>query len=214
MSGAIAADGPVLLRIGATTIPASEAAGLLPAIEAANARSRIPGLPDTLNPDAIDPGKAAAFVASLPGQPAETLARIAGHELSLAQDRLGLIAAAPTRAADFAVPFTLVVDDIRGRHVLAHTTVAADAGLARTRAAEGHAALAEAEEVTRRAEAGRNSDEVGAALRRRAAVAVAWHVNAAAWASAAPGDSVAQDSLAAARDAARRYRRPSGDKDG
>lgn len=209
----MAAGEPILLRIGATTLPASPGVALAPAIEAANARNRIEGVPDALNPGIIDAGKAAGFVASLPNQPAETLARMTGHELSLNQGGLGLLAAAPTLAADFTAPFNLVIDDIQGRHILAHTTVSPNPGLARTHAAEARKALATAEKDVRQAEARQVSDEINATRGRRGAIASAWHIGARAWA-AASSDAEAQSNLAAARTAARAYVRPSGDVDG
>lgn len=205
----MAAPEPVLLRVGQQTVPGAPGPGLAAAIEAANQAARIPGLADTLNPGIIDPDKAARFVAALPKQPAATLARIAGHELALGAGGLGVGAAAPTRADAFGT-FELVVDDVQGRNVLAHTSVAPDPALARSRAAEAKAALQEAEAAVTRAERANAGDEIGHTRRRRAAAAGAWRLNAAAWAKGAPGDAAAQEALAASQKAARAYAMPSG----
>jgi hypothetical protein len=201
----------ILLRVGQQTVPLANPAALGPAIEAQNASARIPNLPDTLNPGMIDPAKASAFAAGLPRQGADTLARLQGHELLINGHDLGIGAAEPTRAEAFAEPFTLVIEDVQGRNVIAHTSVPADPALAKSRATEAEARLRDAEKAVQQAQAARTGGTaLGGALRRRAAVAFAWRLNAQAWKKAAPNDPAAATALDAAQKAARDYMRPSG----
>jgi hypothetical protein len=208
------------LRVGGDTIPARglpprvNAAELAARIEEANQRRRLAGLPDELNPDIVDPAKAAAFASGLAAQPDETLGRLAGRELALTWEDLGLLSASPTRVADFAAPFRLVIDEVKGPRVWAHTTVTADPARARAGARAAEAALSKAHRVVTkldRPSAAASGDDVAAARLRRSAILRAWLVNARAWLAGAPEDPKAKAALAAAEALVDDYVMPRGD---
>ena len=212
----MAASTEATLSLGRSVIPLSRAVADTPAaVEAFNARRRIEGLPDTLNPALIDPAKARNFVAGLASQPQEVQQKIAGADLYLAWVPLALSAAAPTRAEAYAAPFTLVVDEVRSGHVLAHTTVAPDPALAQSRAQEAQAVLKQAEAAAAAVEKERTPADgaLGTARMRRSAVADAWRLNAGAWVASAPADPAAKAALAAAEKAAKAYAMPAGIQD-
>jgi hypothetical protein len=203
----------ISLRIGEQVVPLSTPAArdLREAIEAANHRNRVEGLPDTLNPSIIDADKAARFVAALPAQPAETLERLSGHELAVDWSDLGLGAADPTRADAFSAPFRLIIDDVQGRQVIAHTTVPVDPALAKSRAADAKAAFDAAQADVTAMEAVHPMPTGASSARwRRSQAAFAWRLNAAAWAKSAPQDKQAATSLATAKAAVANYTMPSG----
>lgn len=212
MSVAVAAEtAPILLRIGQQSVAASDSAGLAAAVTAQNDRARIEDLPDTLNPDMIDPAKASAFAAALGQQSPETVRKLRGHTLRVDNQLLGVRATEPTLAEAFAGEFKLAVDDVRGVHVLAHSEVPIDAALAKARSQEAQTRLRQAETDVKTAEAASvGGGAYGETLARRSALAVAWRINALAWAQAAPSDPQAARARSAAEQAARRYRRPSG----
>jgi hypothetical protein len=206
------------LRIGDACVPladsdASVAERIVAPVEAANRATRLQGLDDALNPEVIDSAKVVGFAAGLVGQPPALLARLAGQELWLGWEPLHLSTAAPTRAEAFAAPFALVMDEIQGRTVLAHTDVPIDVALAQSRVVAARAALAAIRAELRGLEAAGAAAPAGAlgqARQRRAAVAGAWRLNARAWAVAAPRDPAARAACAGAERAARRYAMPSG----
>jgi hypothetical protein len=212
LSGGVAAEtSAILLGIGDDVIPASDSAALSSAISAHNGRARIPNVPDALNPGVIDEAKAAAFAAGLGGQSAETLHKLQGHALRIDNQDLGVRATDPTGADAFVGHFSLTVDDVQGRNVLAHSDVPVDASLAKSRAGEAQARLRAAEAEVKKAEAAHEGGaSYGEKLRRRAALATAWRINARAWAKTSPKDREAANAVAAAEKAAQAYRRPSG----
>lgn len=187
-----------LLHIGAQAVPLEPGLAFRAAIDAANRVNRVDGVPDTLNPGIVDADKAAGFVASLSSLPAATAAQLDGHELALDADPLGLSAAAPTRADAFAHA-TVTVDSVQGRHVLARSGVVPDAALARARAGEARAALAQA-----------GSRRSGGVRRRQSLIAGAWYLNAEAWSRASPGDPAAQVEFSDAGAAIKAFAMPSG----
>jgi hypothetical protein len=209
---------PISLRAGQHTLElpvngpvAAEQVAVL--VEAANATARIAGLPDTLNPGVIDPAKATGFATGLFAQQPAVRARLDGKTVWLNWEQLGLSTAAPTRSDAFAAGFDLMVDDVQGDNVLAHTNVPIDTGLAKSRTAEAEHAVAAAHAEVQRLEAAGDSAPAGAlgqARLRRSAAARAWRINARAWASAVPQDAAAQASTAEANRAARQYAMPSG----
>ena len=209
----------LVLRIGAEAVagrgspPRFDVAELTARIAAHNRRRRLPGLADALDPDLVDPAKAAAFVRGLASQSAPTLARLAGHELPLDWEDLALLIASPTAAADFEAPFALVVDEVQGARIWAHTTAAIDPLRARNGASAARAALAEAHDDVVRLE--QDDDASGAAQLaarlRRSAILRSWLLNARAWVAGAPGDRDAAASLAAADALVDSYLVPRGD---
>ncbi len=207
----MATEANVWLTVDDQRIPLQQVGSSLgPAIATHNARARIADVPDTLNPAIIDPAKAERFAAGLSRQAPDTLARMDGHELMLNGQDYGIGAAEPTRPEEFGT-FTLVIDEVQGRNVVAHTTVPADIALARARAKEAEAALRAAEAVVREVEAANVGDEkLSNARRRRAALALAWRTNAGAVAKADPSDATAKSSFDAAQKAAREYMMPAG----
>ena len=209
---------PISLRVGRQTVElpangpvvAERVAGL---VEAANMTAHIAGLPDALNPGLIDAAKATGFAAGLAAQPPAILARLAGKAVWLNWEPLGLSTAAPTRSDAFAAGFDLVVDDVQGDNVLAHTNVPIEGGIAKSRAAEAQHAVAVAQAEVQRLEAAGGSapsGELGQARLRRSAAARAWRINARAWASVAPQDTAAKAATSEADRAARQYAMPSG----
>jgi hypothetical protein len=213
----MAAD-PIGLRAGdeVLRLPASgevRAGQVAALVEAANRTAHIEGLPDALNPDLLDQAKAIRLAAGLAMQPPAILQRLADHDLWLNWERLGLSTVAPTRPEAFAAGFELVIDDIQGRHVLAHTTVPIDPGLAQSRCMEAQRALAAVQTEVQRLEAagaGGSPDVLGLARLRRSAIARTWRIEARAWATARPQDPAAKSASTEAERAAEMYVMPSG----
>jgi|1186.fasta_scaffold318828_1 hypothetical protein len=207
----MATEAHVWLTVGDQKVSLPQAGSSLgSAIAAHNARARIADVPDTLNPAVIDPAKAERFAAGLSRQAPDTLARMDGHELMLNGQDYGIGAAEPTRPEEFGT-FTLVIDEVQGRNLVAHTTVPTDIALARARAKEAEAALRTAEAAVREVEAANvGGEKLSNARRRRAALALAWRTNAGAVAKAVPTDAAAKSSFDAAQKAARDYMMPAG----
>lgn len=211
--------GAVQLCLGGATLPVGPAPhavdemALARMIAAANQRSRIDGLADALNPDIVDPVKALGFARGLAAQAPATLAALAGHELDLDWADLGLLAAAPTRPEAFAAPFDLVIDEVQGRHVLAHTSVPVDPAGARAASRAAARALAAADRIVQHMERPGSpaaGGELADARLRRSAAARAWRLNAAAWAQADGAGRRARHALADAEAAVARYLMPRG----
>ena len=205
MIPAVAARLDFSLRAGRATLPAASSPAELRAFVAkANAERRIDGLPDEMNPSLLDADKVVHLAAGLPGLPAATLARLAGHDLYLDDPGLQVHAAFPSRAESFDAGFALDITEIQGKTVLARVGLPPDLALARERAR--NAALrfgALSDDVTRLEHA--KPVDVGAlrlAKERRLAVARYWRMNARAWAQAAPGEPAAAEAAAAADAAA------------
>lgn len=203
----------VVLRAGDARFRVSDGApGLAAFAKAVNDAHRIAGLPDTLNPAMIDPGKLTALVAALPRLPAATRRRLAGRELFLGAGGLGVGTAEPTRPESFLQPFDLAVDSNSAPAVVARASITPDPALAQGRAGEAQAAALEADALAarqNRARTGPMTEAEGIVLVRRAAAARAWLVNARAWASAGGGPA-AQSSLAAAEKAVKAFGMPAG----
>ena len=209
---ASATEAPAMLRVGSKSVPLSTpAAEVASLVDASNREHRIDGVPDELNPAIIDPVKAAGFVAALPSQPANVLAKLAGHSLWLNWADLGLQATAPTRREAFAAHVELVIDNANLKQVAAHTSIPFDSQLARAKATEAQSALARDEATANLESQGQTTlDARDSTRRRRSALAQAWLNNATVWAKAEPANSVAQSSLAAASKAYQTYGMPRG----
>ncbi len=183
------------LRAGRAFLDATASDAQLAAfIAAANQARQIEGLAEALNPDIIDPDKARHFVAGLARLPAPVLARLAGQDLYLDNNALGIQLAAPTHAAGFDLGFTLTIGEIQGGTVLATADVPVDAALAQSRAQAAEHALSELIAAVEHIEADPQRPGLRLAQERRYAVARVWRMNAAAWAQAAP-DAAATASL-------------------
>jgi len=210
----------VKLRVGSKVFPLAGWQQDLPAaLEASNARVRIAGLPDTLNPEIMDREKAEAFLAALPKLPAKARKAISGKTLYLNYPDLMLGVTAPARAAAFNGKFTLEVADVQGDLVLARSRVAVDCGLARDRAAEAREKVRASEDETKEMEAklpkvtgSPEEKELLTALSnarsRRFALAVVWRENSQAWAACPDAPPAAKSDLKAAQKAANAYAVP------
>ena len=194
MSVGWAAPAGLRLLIGAGVMDAASA-DAVKAIEAQNARVRLPGLPDEFNPNVIDPAKAAALLSALPPNAAEVLG---GKALFLDGVELGVGASAPTTPASFKPPVALSVIADHGPSVSARAAFKVDCAVASSRAAAARQRAAQADSAVKALEAQRQNS--GAAKLLRQAVTQAWRQNAGAVADCAPGDAAA----AADRDAALR----------
>jgi hypothetical protein len=178
------------VRVGHETVAAGDAAALDAAIARSNAATRIAGLPDALNPSIIDAAKAHALLAALQALPAGALANLAGRSLYLNGPDLPVRATSPATPANFARLSGIEDFDAQGDTVLVRLALRPDCDLARAQATAARAAMAEAAaEVARledRQQAETASDrggvlaELSVARSRRAAIAGAWHENAAA----------------------------------
>jgi hypothetical protein len=182
-------------------------------VAAANARARIKGLDDALNPGILDAAKLRAMVTAIPGQPRAVRDALDGHALIVATDGFGVLAVEPTAAGAFGPAYRITIERLAGNHVLAHADPAMDAGLARTRSAAAEAATTAAHKSVLAAEAGRPDPDgldTGSVRWRRSQAARAWQIAARAWQRAAPSDPAAARAAAAAGEAAKAYRMPSG----
>jgi hypothetical protein len=208
----------VKLRAGHAVVDGTAWRADLPAlIEQSNRKARLDGLPDHLNPEIIDPEKAAAFLAALAKRPAAALQPLAGRTLFLNYAGLMLGASAPIRAATFAEPFEIEVADVQGEVVLARLILRVDPVLARERATEARVRIRSADAEVKALEAqlsatpGTSDKErevlvsLSMARSRRYAIARVWLENAEAWVHGAKSDSVAKADLEAAASAAKSY---------
>lgn len=195
----------VSLRAGSARVAASAPPPQLRSfVAAANEAQRIAGLPDNLNPALLDPDKVIRLAAALPRLPGATLAKLAGHDLYLDDPGLQVRAAFPSRPDSFDRPFTLEIQEVQGKTVLARVDLPADLDLARSRARDAAAQhRAQSDEVARIEQGGEGGTSLRAAKERRLAVARTWRMNALAWAQAAPADPDAKAAAAAADAAAR-----------
>jgi hypothetical protein len=201
--------GGLRVRVGRVTLPLESGAAVSEAIERSNATLRVADLPDALNPDIIDPAKAAAFLAALGKLPTSELAPLAGHSVYLNAPELPVRATSPTTPASFSRLAGLEVADLQGDTALTRVRLPLDCALAESQANSARSALAEADQAVaalerRHAAAGNGPDEapalhaLSAARARRFAIASAWLENATAVSACRPDDAKAQ----AERDAA------------
>jgi len=190
------------------------------ALDESNAKVRIEGLPDTLNPEIMDREKAEAFLTALPKLPAKARKAISGKTLYLNNPDLMLGVTAPTRAAAFNGEFTLAIAQVQGDLVMARSMVAVDCGLARDRAREAREKVRASEDETKQMEAklpsvsGSPDKEkelltaLSNAKSRRFALALVWRENSQAWAACPDAPKTAKSDLKAAQEAAKTYAVP------
>jgi hypothetical protein len=205
-----AGAGKLRVRVRPVAFDAGELAELL---QRANRARQLDGLDDELNLDIVDSRKAQAFARGLARQSPEILAQLAGRELNLYWEDLGLSTAAPTHVHDFESPFALLIDEIQGPHVLARTTVSNDAVLAEAKSRAAEAALHSACAVVKKLESPKSAAsgrELATARLRRSALARTWRLNAGAWAATAKPTRASRNALAAAEAAAAEYIMPRG----
>jgi hypothetical protein len=182
-------------------------------VTAANAKARIKGLDDAVNPGIIEAAKLRAMVAALPSQPEPVRTALAGHALIVGASGFGVLAVEPTKADAFGPAYRITVERLAGIHVVAQANPAMDKDLGRTRSAAGRAATTAAEEAVKSAEAGRPDPsglDLGSIRWRRSQAARGWMIAARGWHEADPGDAAAAAELEAAQKAAAAYRMPSG----
>jgi len=180
---------------------------------AANAKARIKGLDDELNPGIIDPPKLRGMVAALPAQKDDVRAAMAGHTLLVASPGFGVLAIEPTRSDVFGLAYQITIRRVGPTYVQATSNAEIDPAQARIRAAAAKAAVGAADKAVQAAEKGRpdpDGMELGELRWRRAQAAVGWRLIARAWVAAAPQDHDAARALAAAEKAADAFDMPSG----
>ena len=201
---------PLKLRIGFITVDAANTGDVIGALEKSNARQRLPGLPDTLNPGIIDAAKLAALLKAIETMPADAKAPVASNTLYLNGGELGVGASAPTTIETFAKPFTITAIETDNGLVTARASISPDCALAKSRAAEARRQFdhtdQEVEALTAKREAATGKPDEGTALRdlsgaksRRFAIAQTWQENAAATVACAPNDTAAAKDLAHAK---------------
>ena len=204
---------PAILESHGVTVSLSGTPDLDAFVSAANAKVRIKGLDDLLNPGIIDAAKLRAMVASLPAQPEPVRTALSGHSLIVGAAGFGVLAAEPTRADAFGPSYRITVERLAGVHVVASANPAMDKELARSRTAAARAATEAAVAAVTASEAGRpNPDglEIGALRRRRASASYGWLIAATAWKNSDAGNGDAAVAYEAARKAASAYDMPSG----
>jgi hypothetical protein len=182
-------------------------------VAAANDKARIKGLPDDLNPGIIDADKLGAMVASLPAQPDDVRAALAGHTLNVGAGGLGVLAIEPTPKNAFGNAYRLTIERVVGTHVLAHADAPIDPALAKQRTEAAAKEVTAAERAMHAVEHGKpDPDGLGAGdVRwRRAQAASGYLLLANAWASAEPDNAAAKKAVASASKAAKSYAMPSG----
>jgi len=180
-------------------------------VSAANAKVRVAGLDDALNPRALDPSKVQALLTRLPDQSHKLRLALAGHALRLGAPGLGVLAVEPTTPNGFDSSYTLVVERTVGNRLLARAKIAVDPTLARDKATRAQAATFEADRAVKAAEKGSTPGEDLQNLRwRRAQAASAWRVIADAWHSAFPKDATASKARIASHEAVAHFDMPSG----
>jgi hypothetical protein len=187
------ADAPIAVsvRLGHTVLPpTATVAALRAAVEQSNARMRLPGLADELNPEVVDVDKALAVVAAVPALVKKSPKRMARLELNLRDAGLRASSADPTTIASFSKPFKLEIVEIKGESPEFHTTVPVVLQLARERATRAKRQLVTENARIEQLEAIRSStpdgsaqrlavrDELTPALWRRSALVRVWSANA------------------------------------
>jgi hypothetical protein len=182
-------------------------------VSGANAKARIKGLDDALNPGIIDAAKLRAMVATLAMQPEPVRAALSGHELIVGTDGFGVLAVEPTRPDAFGPAYRITIERMAGPHVLANANPAMDKTLGRSQTQAAAAATAGAAETVKTMEAGKPDPhglDLGDARWRRAQAARGWVIAARGWREADPGDAAASAALEEARKAMKAYDMPSG----
>jgi hypothetical protein len=182
-------------------------------VATANARARIKGLADELNPGILDFAKLNALVASLPLQSASVREQLVGHKLVVDSAGLGVLAIEPTQVDAFASSYTLAIERAAGQYILAHATISFDPALARQRSIAAKAAVAAAERAVAAIGQGKADPDgldAGGARWRRSQAAAGWLLIARAWQSAEPANLEAKEAVITAEKSARRYAMPSG----
>lgn len=215
MSPAVAESHPIAatLESKGITVSLTEQPELDRFVSDVNARARIKGLDDAVNPGILDPAKLRAMVALLPAQAEEVRAALAGHTLMIDAPVFGVLAVEPTRADAFGPNYRITIRRVAGTHVLAAGNAAMDPALGRLRSEAARSATEAADKAVRAAEKGRHDPDgmdLGGLRWRRAQAAIGWRIAARGWKSAAPGDRAAARAVAAAEKAATTYDMPSG----
>jgi hypothetical protein len=208
------ADTPVALTLESNGVTANlaQAPDLAAFAAQANAKARLKGLDDRLNPGIIDPAKLAAMVAALPAQPPEVRAALSGHGLLLAAG-FGVLAVEPTAADAFGPRYRLTIERTAGTYVLAHADPAIDKAAAKASSVAAQAATTAADRAVAAAEKGRADPDgldLGTQRWRRAQAARGWRIAAEAWAKSDPADKAAASAAHAADAAVDRFDMPSG----
>jgi hypothetical protein len=191
------------VRVGHVTVPLESGGAVTEAIERSNAIVRVPDLPDALNPDIIDPAKAAAFLAALAKLPWSDLAPLAGHSVYLNAPELPVRTTSPTTPDSFSRLSGLEVADLQGDTALTRVRLPLDCALAEAQANSARRALADVDQAVtaleRRHVAAENGPDEASALHalsaaraRRFAIASTWLENASAVSACRPDDAKAR----------------------
>ncbi len=196
---------PLRVRVGRETVDGRDTAAVVAAIGRANARARIEGLDDALNPSLVDPVRALALIGALSEA---TVTALGEFSLYLNAPGLPVRPCSPTSPAGFAKLEGIIILETQGDTALTRPLMSPDCDLARAQAAVAKAALATAQAEVTRLEAAKQAAATAEALRalsaaktRRFAIAGAWFENAEAAAACAPEDAEAKAAYEAAEKA-------------
>ncbi len=172
-------------------------------VAAVNAKARIEGLDDAVNPGLLDAGKLRGFMGVLMRQPVTFQVKVAGRLTGVGSAGLGVLAIEPTAEGAFGAGYRLEIEGEAGNRVLLAGHPAMDAAVAQARAAASEAATGASD----RAVAAGGAD-LGALRWRRYQAARGWLIVATAWARMDP--KAGAGSLERARAAAKKFAMPGG----
>jgi hypothetical protein len=205
----------ITTRVGHQEIAPGEGtlARVLTAVENSNARGRLPGLPDDLNPVILDAEKVKAFLNSLPAVPANDLERLRDRILYLNSSGLQLGSASAITPSILRSGYRLhVTDGPAGKIADVRLEAPIDKGLARARATKAKDTVGamnrEVEALEQKKKAGADSElliALSTAQRKRYAAASVWRDLTKALAALEPENSELQAEAKAAKEAASKY---------
>ncbi len=209
------------VRIGRAIVDGGDLAAVEAAIKTANAKVRLAGLEDALNPWLIEPARAMALLEALARLPATERGKLGGLPIALSIG-LPVMATSPTTMAGFAGLTGIAAVEAHGTASVVRVAMPLDCDLARRQSEVARSALERMElevaalEQRMRLPGGDRTDllhQLGAARLRRFALATTWRENAVADQACRPGDRGAADGLMAAEEKLARYAVPGGSLD-
>lgn len=194
---------PASLEARGVAMPLVEPLDVEGFVAAVNAKARIAGLDDAVNPGLLDAGKLRGFVGVLARQPAAFQGRVVGRLIGVGSAGLGVLAIEPTAEGAFGAGYRLEIEREAGNRVLLVGHPAIDGALAQARAAASEAATLAADHAV-----AAGGGDLGALRWRRYQAARGWLIVASAWARVDAKGSAA--SLERARAAAKKFSMPGG----
>ena len=221
IGGNVEAADALPVRIGRAIVDGGDLAAVEAAIKTANAKVRLAGLEDALNPWLIEPARAMALLEALARLPATERGKLGGLPIALSIG-LPVMATSPTTMAGFAGLTGIAAVEAHGTASVVRVAMPLDCDLARRQSEVARSALERMElevaalEQRMRLPGGDRTDllhQLGAARLRRFALATTWRENAVADQACRPGDRGAADGLMAAEEKLARYAVPGGSLD-